>query len=970
MRAKAVILSLLLLLVPGLMFAGTTGKIKGKVTDKESKESLVGASVSVVGTSYGAASDVNGEYTILNVPAGVYTVKATYVGYSVISVSKVTVNSDFTTDINLAMSSEAVALGGVEIVAQRPLINKDYTNTTTIKSADDINELPIRGVTNVVGLQASVVQNEGSNLLYIRGGRSSEVAYLIDGVSVNNPMSGNASQAFTNVNQNNVEELQMQTGGFNAEYGSAMSGLVNLNTKSGGSKYTVSAEVATDAMQKANIGDNGGWGFNVYNLSVGGPIVPDNNVASLYLSAERQQLKDNDPHSVGGVKPNTETKSWNFNGKLTVRPVNEIDIKLGGYLYTQKGNNWDNIRRFADAEHMQRFDNKSLSLFARMTHNVGSNIFYTVQASLFNEKLQSGDGVWFDNLFAYGDPARNPALKGVSTNPDRLFSTIAAPGEVFNAYGKSSQTTISLTGDVSLQAGNHLVKVGGEYRTYKVRVFGSAASQASGGDGPMGLANPANSGWALYRNSDFQYYGYSYDGTSEYDGADQFFTSGDAHKEGPKKPLYIAGYVQDKFEVADLVLNVGFRVDHFDAKEEVAIDPQNPFGAKGTPGGGVFEQRDLKKSTPTTTVSPRLGFSFPITDRAHFHAQYGTFLQMPALQYVLISKTWFDRYASGDAGFSTRIPNPDLKPERTISYEIGFQTLVTDNFSVSITGFYKEIKDLIQSRNVGTATAPAYPSSYETFENVDFGTVKGFDFILALRRTKNVAVTLNYTLGFANGTGSDPNTQSRLSWIQTENPKIVVPLDFDRRHVGSLNVDYRTSANEGPMLGDVYPFEKAGLSVLFTFNSGVPYTQSVITNPFYGGVTEVRPTGAINGSYTPWNFRFDLKLDRSFNVGPLNMTASLSVLNLLNADNVNSVARLGIDGAGTTPGVYRGTGLPDNSGFLTSPEGQQEIAKYAGQTVNVNGRPMTYTQVFQGREANPANFGIPRQIRFGLRLEY
>ncbi|MDH3251310.1 MAG: TonB-dependent receptor [Ignavibacteria bacterium] len=969
MRVKLMSSLLSLLLLPAMLFA--SGKISGTVTDKETKEVLVGANVAIEGTTLGAATDINGEYSILNVPVGVYSIRVTFVGYATQRVSNVRVSSDLTTSLDISVSSEAVTMEMVEIVAERPLINKDYTNTLTVKSSEEINNLPIRGISNVVGLQASVVQNEGNNLLYVRGGRATEVSYVVDGVPVNNPLSGVAGNSFSGINQNNVEELKIQTGGFNAEYGTAMSGVVNLNTRSAGARYTASAEFVTDAIAGSNkLGSEKSFGYNIGNLTVGGPIVPDNDVATLFLSAERRVLKDNDPRAVGGVKPNNEARTWNFSGNLSLKPVNELDIRIGGNYYGEKGNAWINSYRQFDPEHNPKFDNNTFSGYLRLTHTLGSNLFYTVQGSYFTDKTEVGDGVWFDNLLAYGDPALNPALAGVGINPSLVFSLAPPPGFVFNQYEKEKSRIITASGDVNLQAGDHLLKAGGEVRIHNIRRFNV---------NPLLLADPntgAATGWTGYRNQNVEYYGYSFDGQSEYNGGDDFFGS---RLEGPKKPIYISGYVQDKIELSDLVLNFGFRVDHFDAKEQVVKDPYNPFGPRtlpdgsNNPEGGVFGPEDLVASSAYTSVSPRLGFSFPITDRAIFHAQYGTFLQMPPLQYVLISKTWADRYMSGDAGFSTRIPNPNLRPERTVSYELGFKTLITDNASFSITGFYKDVKDLIQSRNVGTVSVPAYPSGYETFENVDFGTVKGFDIIFELRRTKNLAVVVNYTLGFANGTGSDPNTQSRLSWIQTANPKVVVPLDFDRRHVGSVNIDYRTTSEETSI------FRRTGLSLLFTFNSGVPYTKSVITNPFFGGVTEVRPVGPINGATTPWSFRFDLKIDKGFSLGPVDLVAYLSVLNLLNAANVVGVDRVGgsggvanpdgIDPAGSTPGVYRGTGLPDYSGWLQTLEGQAWIA--ANPTALVNG--VTYTdpeQVFRNREVNPTNFGIPRQIRLGLRLEY
>ncbi len=967
MRAQYVLLFLVLALIPTVLFGGTTGKITGKVADRESNEALIGANVAVVGTTYGAATDLNGEYVILNVPAGTYTLRATYVGYANYSVTNVVVNSDYTTEQNFAMSSEAVTLSAVEVTAQRPLIRKDLTNTTTIKSAEDIQNLPIRGVTNVAALQASVttgVDGNGQSLLFVRGGRPEEVTYLLDGVPVNNPLSGRGSAAFSNVDQNAIEEMQIQTGGFNAEYGSALSGVININTKSATTRYSATAEFVTDGFMPAKTGKDGGWGYYVANLSVGGPIIPDNNVATLFLSTEYQSLKDNDPRAVGGVKPNTKSTNMAFNGKLTLKPAPEMDLKIGGNYFGSKGNNWDNLRRFLDPEHHVKFDNKTLSGFARFTHNVGTSLFYTVQASYFNEQLKLGDGVWYDDLLSYGDITRNPSFPSVAQNPGAVYSIVAAPGNVFDRFTKSKSEIFTYNADVTFQAGDHLLKAGGEYRAHRIRRYTlnpmslALNQQGSGADGD----------WERYRNVNTEYYGYNYTGTEEYSGEDDFFRNDtNDKKEGPKRPVYYAAYIQDKFEVSDLVLNFGIRLDHFDAKEQVTKDPYNAFGPRTLPDGspnptgGIFDPTDIVNSTARTQVSPRLGFSFPITDRAVFHAQYGTFLQMPPLQYVLISKTWEDRIV-GDSPFSTRIPNPNLRPERTVAYELGFKQALTDNISLALTGFYKEVKDLIQSRNFGTGDQPSYPNNYESYENVDFGTVKGFDVIFEVRRTKNIAMVFNYTMSFANGTGSEPQRQSRITWIQTQSPKLVAPLDFDRRHSGSINVDYRVGEGFGPKLGSVYPFEQLGLNLLFTFNSGIPYTQSVITNPFFGGVTEIRPTGAINGATTPWNFRFDLALDRGFKIGDLNLVGTLSVINVLDADNAVGVyvARRGGAALENETGVYRGTGLPDNSGWLGTPSGQLWAEQNGPEAV----------RLFKDREANPENFGLPRQIRLGLRLEY
>lgn len=947
---KKLLFILVALLVPVLLFA-QTGKISGKIVDRETKEPLVSANVSVDGTTLGAVSDIEGHFIILGVPPGAYVVKSSYVGYQTITISNVRVSTGLTTELNFDLPPEAVQVPQVVIIADRPLVKKDQTNTLRVTTADEINTLPIRGTANVAALQASVVKNEGSNLLYIRGGRSEEVSYLVDGVSVNNPLSGNASAAFNNINQNAIEELQIQTGGFNAEYGSAMSGVINLNTKQGSSKYTAAAEVITDHYQKTKVGNTSTFGQSIYTFALGGPVIPDDNMLTFYLTGERQYLTDNDPRAIGGFKANSTTKSWNWNGKLVFRPISTLDVKVGGMIYDRSGSNWDNLRRFRNADHQLRFDNSTISAFARLTHNIDPNTFYEVQFGYFNENIKQGDGVWFDDLLSYGSTAKNPALTSVGTNPGRVFSTIDALGAVNDQFLKSKSEIFTYKADINRQEGVHLLKAGFEYRAHKIRRYSG---------NPMGLAIPstgADAGWDGYRNNNFQYYGYTFDGKSEYDGdasdVNDFFTN---RKEGPKTPVYFAGYLQDKIELSDLVLNLGLRMDYFNANEQVVKDPYNPFGKRGTVGGGVFGADDLEDSKGFTAISPRFGFSFPVTDRANFHAQYGTFLQMPPLQNVLISKTWEDRMM-GDSPFSAQIPNPNLKPERTISYEIGYRQMIGDNSAITVTGFYKEIKDLIQARNFGSKTEAAYPNNYESYENVDFGTVKGFDIIFDLRRTKNFAATLNYTLGFANGTGSDPQAQSRISWIQTENPKLVSPLDFDRRHVGSLNLDYRLPANEGPKLGDIFIFERTGINLLFSFTSGVPYTRSVIFNPFFGGVTEVPPAGGVNQAYTPWTSRIDLRVDRSFTAGPLNMTVSLYVLNALNSKNVFGN---GYSAAGLAGTIYRGTGEADNSGWLSTREGQEWAGRYGQEAVDV----------FTAREHDPANYGIPRQLRLGLRIEY
>ncbi|HUI63944.1 MAG TPA: TonB-dependent receptor, partial [Bacteroidota bacterium] len=238
MRKKCTLLAIILT-AHALAVAG--GKIKGKVVDKLNGEPLIGATVSVVGTNLGAAVDPNGEYTILNVPADVYTLKASFIGYTALSVTNVRVNNDLTTSMDFRLSSEEVKLQAVEVVAERPLVNTSATNAVRITTNEDINALPVRGVNNILALSPGVVLQD--NTVFIRGGRLDEVGYYLEGVSITNPIVG--GRAVTLV-QDAIEEIQVQAGGYNAEFGGANSGIIQQQLRSGTSTWKASAQYITD----------------------------------------------------------------------------------------------------------------------------------------------------------------------------------------------------------------------------------------------------------------------------------------------------------------------------------------------------------------------------------------------------------------------------------------------------------------------------------------------------------------------------------------------------------------------------------------------------------------------------------------------------------------------------------------------------------------------------------------------------
>lgn len=226
----------LLLFIGSVAYAGTTGKIAGKVVDKNSGEPLIGANIVIMGTNFGAATDIDGSYFIINIPPGIYELKASSIGYTSVSVLDVRVSVDQTTRINFDLNEESVQITEVVVAAQKPIIQKDLTSTESKVSGEDISMLPLEDISSVVNLQAGVVDG------HFRGGRSNEVKYLVDGVSVNDAFSGESS---LNAEVNSIEEVQVLTGTFNAEYGEALSGIVNQVTKVAGEKFQADISLYT-----------------------------------------------------------------------------------------------------------------------------------------------------------------------------------------------------------------------------------------------------------------------------------------------------------------------------------------------------------------------------------------------------------------------------------------------------------------------------------------------------------------------------------------------------------------------------------------------------------------------------------------------------------------------------------------------------------------------------------------------------
>ena len=959
---------LLVLCIPLLIFA-QTGKIVGKVTDAQSGEVLIGANVIIQGTNLGAATDINGEYLILNVPPGSYTIIARYIGYREMRYENIKVSVNLTTETNFQLPSETYQTETVVVVAPKQLINKNTTNQTSILRAEDLENLPLRGINNIVSTQAGVVSQGGN--LYIRGSRLDAVAFYVDGVLVNNPVTGGSR---TGIIQNAIEEIQVQAGGYSSEFGGANGGIISSTSRSGAEAYKFNFEGITDNFAKVGTDFMGGYsyGYSEYALTVSGPIIPSykdlkfflagnniyqRNTAAYYREYNFKGLTDPitpsrnpftnladtfDVYSPAGTMINNGSNTYQIQGNLTWN-ISPFTIKLSANHRWNENRGWPadltqywiTLNRANSAALNQNY---TLIGGLKVTHVLNPQSFYDLIFNYFDDYAVSMDPIFRHNVALYGDSIANAQYGRILRRDGELLANLRAFGlsfersdRPFNDYVKSKYQSFGGKLNFLYQIGKtHELKTGGEYTYYTIRNYDTS--------NPISMADNIRS----IADGDIRGV---YDRLDNY-GYDVYGNPIDSGPEGPKHPVFAAFYVQDKMEFSDLVLNVGFRLDYIDPDSKTFENPRNvKFDADG-----IIDPAHLITVDPTVQISPRLGFSFPVTDKTVFHAQYGKFIQQSRLRDVYLG---FNRSSDVIKGGFAEL-NPvgyGLQPERTTQYEIGFKQQLGENFAFDITGFYKDIKDQIQLRAI-YAEATAAHVQYYALVNGDFATTKGIEVKLDLRRVQRISATFDYTYSDAQGTGSTPTDAGRAVWQSPTAtpffPQQIAPLTFNQTHRGALNLDYRFAAADGPDILGSKLLENVGLNLLFTFNSGHNYTQ------FIGFGNSRQPLEALNSSVTPWNFQLDARIDKSFSLGPMNINIYLWVINLLDTKNVVN--------------VFGTSGDATDDGYLASPEGSAKYESYK-LTKGLETAEL-YKQLYLASIYDPDNFGTPRQIRLGVRLDY
>ncbi|MDA7641425.1 TonB-dependent receptor [Candidatus Marinimicrobia bacterium] len=1017
-----------------VMIAQTANsKVAGTVTDNDGNP-LVGANVLLEGSGLGAATDGLGRYFILDVPVGTYTVRAEYIGYKTYLESNVKTSVGFTTTVDFDMDVASVAGEEVTVVRDRKLINTNATNTTRVVSKELIDNFAVRGVSNIVNLQAGVVNG------FFRGSRSADNKYFIDGVPVKDLFGGGN---FTGqVNQEALQEVSVQAGGASAEYGGANGGVINLTTRAGGSKWSFGVNYLT------SVGDTGystkkdklySDGYENVTFDFGGPI-SDN--LKMYLSVQNTKF-------LGSL-----SSGYRVKGQVQECATAEECAAIENVLWVQeviRNNNDTNVQAssltpdlntttylgYSDYQRVygaQTHDDSETNRYVgNLTYSLGQlklklgfqgsegfNKGSSNSSQVYNENIM-GSGSYNDTSFNLAYLNANYAISPLSfvklTVSSQAYETESyneRHGNVLgdyglrstdtsdpyyywrrNGYGNQSAQLGGLIGQTSYgyqyssyylrntdtntisidylnQVGFNELKMGAsienheisyysdpnpERRTYQFRLLDTDGDGSiSGNEYADANANPADWNFSVLKDSYVSNLGYDIYG-NKWDGS----YNEASHMIAPGEPKQKRFYIQNKFELKDVVVQLGLAYESFDSG---AMAPDSDGDGVGDSDG--YDQlyfRNLRlnrsgdengdyaweKVAVETDLQPRIGIAFPISDRSVFRANYSRYWQPVTLSNLYVSDTSIT--SNFLAGNFTTTGNAALKPERSTQYEVGVEQMIGENAAVKLEGFYKESKDylFLEGRNdaqistLGTESLSQF--QWTQYKNGDFLVSQGVTASIEMRRVEGWLAQVNYTVSEARGTGSTGSSNYYVSYLEGEYPKTLSLVSYDQRHTGNAILDYRSMAQTGFM-------KDAGMNMVIKYGSGTRYTPMQLASQVFGNTRPSKPDGPLNSVVGPSYFNIDLRLDKTISMGRgSKVNLYVNVYNLLNTEQ--ELAH------------WSTSGMVDDDGWIGTESGQAWVSNWLGQFPDVPAEDL-YRDMIGGS----GRFGAPRTVRVGLNYNF
>ena len=883
------------------LYSGTTGKIVGRIVDAESGEALIGANVLILGTNLGAAADVDGFFQIINVSPGSYDLKYSVIGYNTLVMKNVKVSVDLTTTLNVELQIGEIKFEDVVVVASRPLIEFDRTSTAAYIDTEEINQLPVQNIGEILQIQAGVVAGANGDL-HFRGGREREVSYIVDGVPVSNPFSQSGGSN-VRVENSMIGELQVISGTFNAEYGSAQSGIVNIVTKKPSDVFSTQVQLfAGDYFSNKSdvfIGLDKPDPLNEKDLQITltGPIVSEKigffatgryYKSNGYLYGERRYnpidgwkinayrhwftqkyssqgsgfgripVPDSLKTGDGSAIPMAAREEYSFTGKLTYYPMGSMSFIYQLFGSAGEGQSYNDSYRYAPDGRNTGYNN-SMSHFLYYRHSPSNDLFYNIR---FSYQHNFSENYLYEDIKIADFPGDNGYLPIGATDDQTGF----VQGDNQWGRGETTRKQFLINGDLNWQIDKYnFVKIGFEGRRYDIHYKNQPLIETVKWNSNQYITSISgkdyefNEFWELM-NDHWSNWNETYDSpklrlTNRQDGGFVDYV---------RQPMDFSTYIQDKIEIGEIIVNAGLRFELYDLNTTVVKN-------KRALSDLIGQESNLVPTTIKTQILPRFGMSFPISDGGAFHFSYGHFSQQPSFE--LLFRNPIDEHMTSLLLDGTTVGSPDLKPEKTISYEVGLQQQVSDDYAVDVTLYYKDLRDQVGLELAKTVDAV----SYNRYINRDYGNVKGFTVALEKLGVGLVSGTLDYTFQYAKGSASDPNF---LQLVQVATRLSDEPIQFPERQILSLDWDQRHTIN---MVLNIREPNDWSISFLGRYGSGLPYSPSSVEE------LQLPDREFKNSDRKPNRYSLDLKAQKYFEIGDMVFNVFLKVDNVFDNLNENDV---------------------------------------------------------------------------------
>ncbi len=924
-KTLSICCSMLILLTASTGFAQTKGTLKGRITDGKNGDGLPGVNVMVKGTYYGAATDLDGNYRISNVNPGTYTLEISMIGFKQVQNTGVKVNAGEVTDLNFKLEETILALGqDVVVIGEKPLFDIEETASMKSISSDQIEVEVVESVRDIIVNQVGVTKTDEA--IHIRGGRAHENAFLVDGISVQDPLSGTGFGL--ELSTDSIEKLEVITGGFNAEFGQAMSGIINVKTKEGGETYKGTfgykrdhfGGVGSDAFLIGTFSDDNRHSFNtdIVQASLSGPepltqkILPALGInlpgeltffgnvfmmtSDTYLESTARQLFSSTFH--GTKFAPKEQNSWSGLLKLTYKLTPTMKLTLSGNQSIGINQNTRSLQTnlefvepqpgfpFAYSQNLDNFNtfthiNKQFSL--SWTHTLNNKTFYELKGSRFFSNLRSDvNGKPWTEMEEPQDIVTTP-IPQYFFNGDSSFVSVL-PGDGFWDFGDGETwhdhyiEEYTLKFDITRQFGTnaHEFKAGIQTSFAEMQMVDIFRPWFGG----LGLNND------IYRVS----------------------------------PAYGSMYVQDQLRFKGLIANLGLRMDYwFPGKfvEDAIANPEISTITDATRQQFLDDTGSLFGRRYRSRVSPRIGISHPISDNQMLFFSYGHFSKRPQPQFV------YSKLGENSAKSTfQKFGNPNLDYETTVAYEFGLRHKFSENDVLTMTAFYRDIFDYVTTVNF-RGTGRLSGRSFTTYLNLDYARSRGIEVEYTTRPSRFFSGSVSGSYSIATGKSSSPDDAFLVAQgTLNERPITEDLLIWDRPWQVSAVANFNMGKGQAPRIFGIKLPDNWNFNARLFAQAGKRFTPQSPTGLFLlDGRPQFSNDADLDGQADDPNgglgdhwFWINLNYEKYFRIVGLDYTFSIEVENLLDRKNpqiINPVTGSAYEFGDPTPTSFNDPLFPD-----------------------------------------------------------